>query len=173
MFLCPSLVAARARRNPNQDDFLHVERIESRHRGTLHRPERPDGSRPSGRRGKVASPAHAAAHGAVAYDAFKPRPFSRPSAGRSTKFWSRPGETVHAGQPLLTVNSPDYSAARSTYIKARDAYLLADKFYIRAQDLLSHGAIAESDFQQAESTRTQAHADLRIHRGRSPRPRAQ
>jgi cobalt-zinc-cadmium efflux system membrane fusion protein len=71
-----------------------------------------------------------------------------------------PGETVHAGQPLLTVNSPDYSLARSTYIKARDAYLLAEKFFTRAQDLFAHGAIAESDFQTAESTRNQAQADL-------------
>jgi membrane fusion protein, heavy metal efflux system len=71
-----------------------------------------------------------------------------------------PGQTVRKGQPLLTVNSPDYSAARSAYIKARTAFLLADKFYTRAQDLLAHGAIAEADFQTAESTRNQAQADL-------------
>ncbi len=71
-----------------------------------------------------------------------------------------PGETVRAGQPLLTVNSPDYSAARSAYLKAHTAFLLADKSFSRAQDLLSHGAIAESDFQTAESTRNQAQADL-------------
>jgi cobalt-zinc-cadmium efflux system membrane fusion protein len=67
---------------------------------------------------------------------------------------------VHAGQPLLTVTSPDYSAARSAYIKAKDAYALADKLYTRAVDLFAHGAIAEADLQQAESNRTQAHADL-------------
>jgi len=67
---------------------------------------------------------------------------------------------VRAGQPLLTVTSPDYSAARSAYIKARDAFALADKMYARAKDLFAHGAIAEADLQQAESNRTQAHADL-------------
>ncbi|MGH9681906.1 MAG: efflux RND transporter periplasmic adaptor subunit, partial [Candidatus Acidiferrales bacterium] len=46
------------------------------------------------------------------------------------------------------------------YIKARDAYQLADKFYKRAQDLLAHKAIAEADLEQAESNRTQADADL-------------
>lgn len=56
-----------------------------------------------------------------------------------------PGQTVTAGTPLLTVNSPDYSVARSAYIKAKDALLLADKAYTRAQDLYQHGAIAESD----------------------------
>ena len=64
------------------------------------------------------------------------------------------------GQPLLTVTSPDYSAARSAYIKARDAFALADKMHARAEDLFAHGAIAEADLQQAESNRTQAHADL-------------
>ena len=67
---------------------------------------------------------------------------------------------MHAGQGLLTVTSPDYSAARSAYIKARDAYALAEKLYVRAQDLFAHGAIAEADLQQAESTRTQAYADV-------------
>src|SRR4029077_13165298 len=47
-----------------------------------------------------------------------------------------------------------------TFLKARAAFLLADKFYTRAEDLLGHGAIAEADFQTAESTRNQAQADL-------------
>ena len=67
---------------------------------------------------------------------------------------------MHAGQPLLTVTSPDYSAARSSYIKALDAYALSDKLYTRAKDLFAHGAIAEADLQQAESVHTQAHADV-------------
>lgn len=71
-----------------------------------------------------------------------------------------PGQTVTAGTPLLTVNSPDYSVARSAYIKAKDALLLADKAYTRAQDLYQHGAIAESDLQAAESARNQAEADM-------------
>jgi cobalt-zinc-cadmium efflux system membrane fusion protein len=67
---------------------------------------------------------------------------------------------VSAGQPLLYVASPDYSLLRSAYIKARDAFQLADKFYKRAQDLYAHGAAAQADVEQAESTRTQAQADL-------------
>ncbi|MGB6898093.1 MAG: efflux RND transporter periplasmic adaptor subunit [Candidatus Acidiferrum sp.] len=98
--------------------------------------------------------------GAVAYNAFKTTPVFAAIGGPVHELFVTPGETVHAGQPLLTVNSPDYSAARSAYLKARTAFLLADKFYTRAQDLFSHGAIAESDFQTAESTRSQAQADL-------------
>jgi membrane fusion protein, heavy metal efflux system len=98
--------------------------------------------------------------GAVAYNAFKTTPVFAAIGGPVREILVTPGENVHAGQPLLTVNSPDYSAARSAYLKAHSAFLLADKFYVRAQDLLSHGAIAEADFQTAESTRMQAQADL-------------
>ena len=98
--------------------------------------------------------------GNATYNAFKTTPVFSAIGGPVHEILVAPGETVAAGQPLLTVNSPDYSAARSAYIKARDAYSLADKFYNRAQDLYSHGAIAEADLQTAESNRTQAQADM-------------
>jgi membrane fusion protein, heavy metal efflux system len=98
--------------------------------------------------------------GAVAYNAFKTTPVFAAIGGPVREILATPGENVRVGQPLLTVNSPDYSAARSAYLKAHTAFILADKFFVRAQDLLSHGAIAEADFQNAESTRMQAQADL-------------
>jgi cobalt-zinc-cadmium efflux system membrane fusion protein len=70
------------------------------------------------------------------------------------------GEQVRAGQPLLYIASPDYSLLRASYLKARDAFQLADKFYRRAQDLYAHHAIAQTDLEQAESNRTQAQADF-------------
>jgi membrane fusion protein, heavy metal efflux system len=98
--------------------------------------------------------------GAVAYDAFQTTPVFAAIGGPVHEILVAPGAFVQAGQPLLTVTSPDYSAARSAYIKAKDAYALADKLYTRAVDLFAHGAIAEADLQQAESNRTQAHADV-------------
>jgi membrane fusion protein, heavy metal efflux system len=98
--------------------------------------------------------------GNAAYNAFKTTPVFSAIGGPVHEILVAPGETVYAGQPLLTVNSPDYSAARSAYIKARAAYSLADKIYTRAQDLFAHGAIAEADLQQAESSRNQAQADM-------------
>lgn len=98
--------------------------------------------------------------GAVAYNAFKTTPVFSAIGGPVHELLVTPGQTVEKGQPLLLVNSPDYSMARSGYLKARDAFLLADKFYNRANDLYAHGAIAESDFQQAESNRAQAQAEL-------------
>jgi membrane fusion protein, heavy metal efflux system len=98
--------------------------------------------------------------GNATFNAFKTTPVFSAIGGPVHEILVAPGETVHAGQPLLTVNSPDYSAARSAYIKAKDAFSLAEKIYTRAQDLYSHGAIAEADLQQAESARTQAQADM-------------
>jgi membrane fusion protein, heavy metal efflux system len=98
--------------------------------------------------------------GNVTYNAFKTTPVFSPIGGPVHEILVAPGQSVGAGQALLTVNSPDYSAARSAYLKARDAFFLADKIYTRSQDLYSHGAIAEADLQQAESSRSQAQADL-------------
>lgn len=98
--------------------------------------------------------------GNVTYNAFKTTPVFSPIGGPVHEILVAPGQTVAAGQPLLTVNSPDYSAARSAYLKARDAFFLADKVYTRSQDLYAHGALAEADLQQAETSRSQAQADL-------------
>jgi cobalt-zinc-cadmium efflux system membrane fusion protein len=98
--------------------------------------------------------------GAVAYDAFATTPVFAAIGGPVHEILVAPGQFVQAGQPLLTVTSPDYSAARSAYIKARDAFALTEKLYTRAQDLYAHGAISLGDLQQAESNNTQAHADM-------------
>ena len=98
--------------------------------------------------------------GVVAYNAFQTTPVITQVGGPVNRIMVTPGQQVTAGQPLLYVTSPDYSLLRSGYIKARDAFQLADRFYKRAQDLLAHKAIAEADLEQAESTRAQAEADL-------------
>jgi cobalt-zinc-cadmium efflux system membrane fusion protein len=98
--------------------------------------------------------------GAVAYNGFATTPVITQVGGPVSRIVAMPGEHVNAGQPMLYVASPDYSATRSAYVKARDAFQLADKFYKRAQDLYAHQAIAQADLEQAESNRTQAEADL-------------
>ena len=98
--------------------------------------------------------------GSVAYNGFATTPVITQVGGPVSRIVAMPGEHVNAGQPMLYVTSPDYSATRSAYVKARDAFQLADKFYKRAQDLYAHQAIAQADVEQAESNRTQAEADL-------------
>lgn len=98
--------------------------------------------------------------GSVAYNALATTPVFSAAGGPVREILVMPGDMVRKGQPLLTINSPDYSQARSAYLKAKDALALADKNYKRAQDLFEHKAIAERDLQQAESDREQAQADV-------------
>ncbi len=98
--------------------------------------------------------------GSVAYNALITTPVFSAVGGPVRDILVTPGDSVRAGQTLLDVNSPDYSAARSAYLKAKDAFALADKNYKRAVDLLAHKAIAERDVQQAESDRSQAQSDV-------------
>jgi cobalt-zinc-cadmium efflux system membrane fusion protein len=98
--------------------------------------------------------------GAVAYNSFLTTPVITQVGGRVSRIVVTPGERVRADQPLLYIASPDYSLMRAAYIKARDAFQLADRVYKRAQDLYAHGVIAQADLEQAESTRAQAQADL-------------
>ena len=98
--------------------------------------------------------------GVVAYNAFLTTPVISQVGGPVSRILVTPGEQVTQGQPMLYVTSPDYSILRSAYVKARDAFQLADRFYKRDQDLYAHKAIAEADLEQAESTRAQAEADL-------------
>jgi cobalt-zinc-cadmium efflux system membrane fusion protein len=98
--------------------------------------------------------------GAVEYNDFKTTPVITQVGGPVSRVVVVQGEHVRAGQPLLYIASPDYSLLRASYIKARDAYQLADKVYTRAQDLFAHHAISQVDLDQAQSTRTQAQADL-------------
>jgi len=98
--------------------------------------------------------------GAVEYNDFKTTPVITQVGGPVSRVMVVQGEHVRAGQVLLYVASPDYSLLRSAYLKARDAFQLADKFYLRAQDLYAHHAIAQADLEQAQSNRTQAQADF-------------
>jgi membrane fusion protein, heavy metal efflux system len=98
--------------------------------------------------------------GSVSYNQFKTTPVFAAIGGPVHEILVAPGQTVHAGQALLTVNSPDYSVARSAYVKAKDALQLADRIIHRSQDLYEHGAISESDLQAAQSVRAQAEADM-------------
>jgi cobalt-zinc-cadmium efflux system membrane fusion protein len=61
---------------------------------------------------------------------------------------------------MIYVSSPDFSQLRATYLKAMDAFSVADKNFARAKDLYQHHAIAEKDLLDAESARTQAEADM-------------
>jgi cobalt-zinc-cadmium efflux system membrane fusion protein len=98
--------------------------------------------------------------GTVAYNSFQTTPVITQVNGPVTRIMVAPGQMVQVGQPLLYVSSPDYAQLRSNYLKAQDAFQLAEKNQARAQDLYEHHAIAEADLLQAQTTRDQAQADL-------------
>jgi len=98
--------------------------------------------------------------GTVAYNSFQTTPVITQVNGPVTRIMAVPGQMVQAGQPLLYVSSPDYAQLRSSYLKAQDAFQLAEKNQARAQDLYEHHAIAEADLLQAQTTRDQSKADL-------------
>ena len=98
--------------------------------------------------------------GTVAYNAFKTTPVISQVGGPVSRILVAPGDHVKMNEPMLEVSSPDYAQLLNGYLKAADAYRLADRFYQRAQDLYAHHAVSQADLEQAESNRTQAQADL-------------
>jgi membrane fusion protein, heavy metal efflux system len=98
--------------------------------------------------------------GAVAYNSFRTTPVITPVSGPVSRIAVVPGQKVHKGQPMLYVASPDYSQLRTNFLKAKDAFALAEKSDARAKDLYEHHAISEQNLEQAESAEVQAGGDL-------------
>jgi len=98
--------------------------------------------------------------GAVAYNSFHTTPVITQVSGPVSRIVVVPGQKVNRGDPMLYVASPDYSQLRTNYLKAKEAYALAQKASARAQDLYEHHAIAEQALEQAKSAEVQAGGDL-------------
>ena len=98
--------------------------------------------------------------GSVAYNAFQTTPVITQVSGPVTQVLVYPGQMVRVGQPMLYVSSPDFAQLRSSYLKAHDAYQLAQSNLERDQALYTHHAIAQMDLLSAQSARNQAMADL-------------
>ncbi|HKT89057.1 MAG TPA: efflux RND transporter periplasmic adaptor subunit [Candidatus Sulfotelmatobacter sp.] len=98
--------------------------------------------------------------GAVAYNGFRTTPVISQVSGPVSRIVVVPGEHVKQGTPMLYVASPDYSQLRTNYLKAKEAYALAQKAYLRAKDLYDHKAIAEQALEQAQAAEVQAGGDL-------------
>lgn len=98
--------------------------------------------------------------GAVAYNGFRTTPVITQVSGPVSRVVVVPGQKVAKSEPMLYVSSPDYSQLRTNYLKAKDAYALAEKAYLRAQDLYQHHAIAEQNLEQAHSVEVQAGGDV-------------
>jgi cobalt-zinc-cadmium efflux system membrane fusion protein len=100
------------------------------------------------------------ATGSVNPDVSRTVPVISLANGRVVDIKVRLDDYVKKGQLLIKVQSPDVSSAFDAYLKAVNDEQLANKAYLRAKDLLEHGAISQAMYEQAEDTEKDAKADL-------------
>ena len=109
---------------------------------------------------QIESAAELTATGAVFPDINREVPVISLANGRVVDIKTRLDDNVRKGQLLLKVQSPDITNAFNAYLKAANDGQLAHRAYLRADDLLKHGAISQAQFEQAEDTDKNAQADL-------------
>jgi cobalt-zinc-cadmium efflux system membrane fusion protein len=109
---------------------------------------------------KAEAAAQLKAAGSVFPDIAREVPVISIANGRVVDIKTRLDDNVKKGQLLFRVQSGDAAAAFDTYLKAVNDEQLANKAYIRAEDLFKHGAIAQAILEQAEDAENDAKADL-------------
>lgn len=100
------------------------------------------------------------ATGAVFPDISREVPVISLANGRVVDIKVRLDDHVQKGQLMFKVQSPDISNAFDAYLKAVNDEQLANKAYVRADDLYKHGAISQAMFEQAQDAENDAKADL-------------
>jgi cobalt-zinc-cadmium efflux system membrane fusion protein len=76
------------------------------------------------------------------------------------KIGADPGDTVKAGQPLLWLDSPDFSAALADLKKARNDMRLKQLAYDRAKILFEGEVLAKKDIETSETDLNQSQAEF-------------
>jgi len=109
---------------------------------------------------KLESASQLSATGSVNPDVSRTIPVISLANGRVVDIKVRLGDYVKKGELVMKVQSPDVSTAFDAYLKAVNDEQLANKAYIRAKDLLDHGAISQAMYEQAEDAEKDAKADL-------------
>jgi cobalt-zinc-cadmium efflux system membrane fusion protein len=84
-----------------------------------------------------------------------------PMAGRVVSVHAQLGDMVHRGDPLITLDAPDFASAQADLSHAVTAYRQAKNNLARERDLAAYGIAAQRDVEQAETDFSQADGDLR------------
>ncbi len=100
------------------------------------------------------------ATGSIVPDVSRELPVISLASGRVVDIKARLDDRVTKGQLLLKVQSPDITNAFNTYLKAVNDEQLANKAYLRAQDLYQHNATSLAMLEQAEGSEKDAKADV-------------
>jgi cobalt-zinc-cadmium efflux system membrane fusion protein len=109
---------------------------------------------------QIESASELTATGSVFPDISREVPVISLANGRVVDIKARLDDNVKKGQLLLKVQSPDITNAFNAYLKAANDEQLAHKAFLRADDLLKHGAISQAQLEQADDTARNAKADL-------------
>lgn len=83
-----------------------------------------------------------------------------PVAGRVLRIHVQPGQSVKAGQALLTLSSPDFGQAEAEWRKAKADAVLAVRTEARNRELLDAGTVARKDWEQSAADLARAQAEL-------------
>jgi membrane fusion protein, heavy metal efflux system len=83
-----------------------------------------------------------------------------PAGGRIVEMKVRPSDHVEKGQLLALLESNDLSRAVAEYHKAKVDAEVKQQALTRAEDLLTHNAIAQKDYQQAQGDARITQAEL-------------
>jgi membrane fusion protein, heavy metal efflux system len=83
-----------------------------------------------------------------------------PMAGRVVALHAQLGDEVRRGDPLITLDSPDFTSAQADLAHAVTAYRQAKNNLAREHDLATYGIAAQRDVEQAETDFSQADGDL-------------
>ena len=110
--------------------------------------------------GQMDAPAELNATGAVFPDVSREVPVISLANGRVVDIKTRLDDNVKKGQLLFSVQSSDVTGAFNAYLKTVNDEQLANKAYVRADDLFKHGVISQAMLEQAEDTEKDAKADL-------------
>ena len=110
--------------------------------------------------GKMETASQLTATGSVQPDVSRTVPVISLANGRVVDIKVRLDDYVKKGQLLFQVQSADVTNAFDMYLKAVNDEQLANKAYLRAKDLLEHGAISQAMLEQAEDSEHNAKADL-------------
>jgi membrane fusion protein, heavy metal efflux system len=110
--------------------------------------------------GRVNTPTKLDVTGSVFPDIDRELPVISLASGRVVDIRAHLDDNVKKGQLLIKVQSPDITNAFNAYLKAVNDEQLANKAYLRAQDLLAHGAISQAMLEQAQDSEDDAKADL-------------
>jgi cobalt-zinc-cadmium efflux system membrane fusion protein len=95
----------------------------------------------------------------VSFDEDHTQRVASPIDGRATAVLVKIGDKVRAGQPLITLSSPNVGQLQADAQKAESDLTVAQKAIERAHKLQSDGAIADKDVAQAEADFRKATSD--------------